>query len=112
MMTEDEAKTKWCPMARVALDYGEGSNGARAVLSANRGWADQTDHLAADSCCIGSACMMWSVGSARKLETAYGIPRPDGEWWELIHGSTDALSNTWRRIIPATGYCGLAGRPV
>jgi hypothetical protein len=41
MLTEQEAKTRWCPMARVALAGGDRTNrnGTR--------------------CCIGSACMAW-----------------------------------------------------
>jgi hypothetical protein len=45
-MTEDEAKTKWCPMSRSWDEAG----------SANRGRKGEID--VAD-CCIGSACMMW-----------------------------------------------------
>lgn len=44
-MTEEEAKTKWCPMVRIngnAMDY---------IL--NRKASDRHSY------CIGSACMMW-----------------------------------------------------
>lgn len=44
-MTEEEAKTKWCPFARV------GSEGNRAF--------DVGNTIQADCHCIGSACMAW-----------------------------------------------------
>lgn len=43
-MTEDEAKTKWCPFARVS--YGK--------YSCNR-----SDHDSPVGKCIGSKCMAW-----------------------------------------------------
>ena len=51
-MTEEDAKTKWCPMCRSAGWGGE--------FSANRGKrGDFTD----DECCVASACMMWRWNS-------------------------------------------------
>ena len=49
-MTEDEAKTKWCPMVRVA-------NGGSAGF--NRNSIGTLRHIEAETHCIGSACMMW-----------------------------------------------------
>ena len=46
-MTEEEAKTKWCPMARV---MGSETSGNRLL--------DNT--LTPGSLCIASACMMWT----------------------------------------------------
>lgn len=88
MLTEEEAKGKWCPFARVALDYGEGTAGSRMVASANRGWADLADHLNVDSRCIASQCMAWRPAV---LPHQRNLPNP-----------ADAA--------PA-GYCGLAGKP-
>jgi hypothetical protein len=49
-MTENEAKTKWCPMARVAY-CGTHS------FAANRMWPDIALETAM---CIASDCMMWN----------------------------------------------------
>jgi hypothetical protein len=52
-MTEDEAKTKWCPHVRhTALPM---SNGDAAVYD-NRS-SEVAFHVA--GCCIASACMAW-----------------------------------------------------
>lgn len=52
-MTEDEAKTKWCPMVRVEMVAG---------IAVNRHVADVPDTLDGtydETRCIGSGCMMW-----------------------------------------------------
>jgi len=50
-MTEDEAKTKWCPYAIYPFAGG---------MSANRGF---DSHSSEDKVkCIGSACMAWRIG--------------------------------------------------
>ena len=54
-MTEDEAKTKWCPFVRYAIV-------SKYVVSsgANRLGDDVGYHENASQCrCIGSACMAW-----------------------------------------------------
>lgn len=73
-ITEDEAKTKWCPMARVILDYSVQPD-TQAVASANRGEADETDQIFTGSRCIGSGCMMWrsEVGPASRRATGRGF---------------------------------------
>ena len=52
-MTEDEAKTKWCPFARhpVLVNYS-------TVVSVNRG-TDDDSLIQGISRCIGSRCMGW-----------------------------------------------------
>ncbi len=79
-MTEDEAKTKWCPVARVVMD---GSDN-KVVGPFNRDhWI--TDETLEDtinrSCCIASACMAWRTFRGSSIN-------PDA----------------------TGGYCGLAGK--
>ena len=50
-MTEDEAKTKWCPEARLAAPVDSIATGT----SGNRYGQEFKDW----SMCIGSACMAW-----------------------------------------------------
>ena len=48
MLTEDEAKTRWCPFAREAIQAG-----SSAAATANR-------HLGRALCtCLASGCMAW-----------------------------------------------------
>lgn len=50
-MTEEEAKTKWCPMVR--------SNGSNATPLHTTGNPVLTWTRTQGSNCIGSSCMMW-----------------------------------------------------
>ena len=58
-MTEDEAKTKWCPQARVATER-HADGGSNRVQYADRSW-DTT----LGSRCIASACMAWRTTSSQ-----------------------------------------------
>lgn len=50
-MTEEEAKTKWCPFAR-------GCGGESGV---NRSYIINPERNAEEYPCIGSACMAWRL---------------------------------------------------
>jgi len=52
MYTEDEAREKWCPHARMLESYGERASYNRAVSPSG---GDEE----ASTKCIGSACMAW-----------------------------------------------------
>lgn len=55
MMTEEEAKKKWCPHTQVAVvESGAASNRESFALASQKGY----------DLCLGSACMAWrwSVG--------------------------------------------------
>lgn len=54
-MTEEEAKTKWCPHVRYVSSRGEGINRWQSGMDAQY----NPEHAR----CIGSACMAW-----RKIE--------------------------------------------
>jgi len=58
-MTEAEARTKWCPFARAALEIEAPAPIALAVNRHRNGKARQ-------SCrCLGSDCMAWQFGAER-----------------------------------------------
>ena len=81
-MTEDQAKTKWCPFVRFGIDSLSGQ-------LTNR----RTDHAKAQNVnCIGSQCMAW-----RWIMTPDDAMETDGVG--RMGGGTP------------TGYCGLAGKP-
>lgn len=72
MLTEDEAKTKWCPLARVGGPMQTEAEGT----TANR-WPGQAvaDEKAADYRCMASACMAWREASSVKGYCgAFGTP--------------------------------------
>ena len=93
-MTEDQAKTKWCPLAQIAQNVFQQSGEIQT--------------------CAASNCMMWRI-----IE---GMPAFDGEgdgilWIKehrRIYGSSlkDAVeAKRSGKPIPGLGYCGLGGRP-
>ncbi len=68
-MTEDEAKTKWCPFVRRQFDY--------QTVAVNRtARVGQTDELPHQALCIGSECMAW-----RKFTTLQINARHDEDEW-------------------------------
>lgn len=94
-MTEDEAKTKWCPFSRTGLHAGAGG------VSVNRSVGDGTDgpfDVIKVTRCFASACMAWR----RIPDTRTSIPVRVNEAGR-------------EEFIPPpggfTGYCGLAGKP-
>jgi hypothetical protein len=58
-MTEDEAKTKWCPWARLGLNQDVAVNRLiDAVAGGEDGVYDNTR-------CIGSGCMAWRMSAGK-----------------------------------------------
>ena len=79
-MTEDEAKTKWCPFVRVVMGSG--------VVVSTRGTDTRTENPSKYKLsvrCIASECMMWR--------------------WDLENYEFSETDNTFH---PTRGYCGLA----
>lgn len=106
MTTEDEAKTKWCPLVRIS--FGRVSDGS-ALAAVNRA---QDDGIS----CLASACMSWrwmpSEEGENKIE---GIKRYRTETGSTLKESLDyveAHPEYLRRPASTIGFCGLAGRPV
>lgn len=57
-MTEDEAKTKWCPMVRGASEPSHAANVVKSIYT-NTQSADSTPRLPHWAKCIADDCMMW-----------------------------------------------------
>ena len=85
-MTEDEAKTKWCPFVRVSGTGGEWHTNRPSHADVD---AKPFDH------CIGSACMAWRVDAERFQDARSG---------RLSDRDTTG-HGTWIKL----GHCGLAG---
>ena len=93
LLTEQEAREKWCPFARYS---GSGFD----CPSANR-WkqaAPESEPHALNPIpcrCIASQCMAWRTG-----ETA-----------EFKRAADHEYQQSGKRLTSDTGFCGLAGRP-
>lgn len=102
-MTEDEAKSKWCPAVRLTAS-GSGE------WHVNRPPGSRPDNRE-DYMCLGSACMAWRVAvKPSRGENAYNTPEPPpGDDWQPASPSPKNMA--WWRVIPEQhiGYCGLAG---
>lgn len=106
MLTEEEARAKWCPFARVMSSAeGDGSNGNRCFDAdmQNPKWAR----------CIASACMAWrgqdrAAETGRKIPTSTSAVKPEGNWY----WSHSVDGPVWvETAVERVGYCGLAGEP-
>ena len=102
-MTEEEAKTRYCPLFALA---------AMMAATCNK---DLTGFDVTKSIfCVGSKCMLWRTGDTEehfceldhvdKQAPPYEWRKPDGDGWYR-----DAR-NGWHRKKD-DGYCGLAGEP-
>lgn len=100
-MTEEEAKTKWCPFARVDSDGAAGSN--RYPEVEEDGTPSPPDSVVAGltNTCIGSACMAW------RWEREPNQP----ELLNWANGDMKARCPEATRISATIGFCGLAGQP-
>jgi len=91
-MTEDEAKTKWCPFVRMRNPNLNGS-------SYNR---DHGDSFAL-GCCLASACMAWRWSM-----------EPNPAYVEQANVWPDTRQPQQKQpLLPGRerGFCGLASRP-
>lgn len=91
-MTEDEAKIKWCPFARVMqTEQLKNANGMPVdAIAATSNRRSDYDYVK----CIGSKCMAW-----RWEEVNYSPP-----------DTCEGLQQEGNRLV-RIGYCGLAGKP-
>jgi hypothetical protein len=87
-MTEDEARQKWCPFARIAKFVRNTETGepTGVVASGNRFLA--ADGPLSDAPCIASQCMAW-------------------RWNAIVAPGVEGVAGVKLDV----GYCGLAGEP-
>jgi hypothetical protein len=115
-MTEDEAKTKWCPKFQVATSGGDVSstfetdNRPREWIrdSGQEGPAAYvpTNKFNASCCCIGSACMAWRWSISPEESAAPDEYRHVSATINWGDGRSDEIKRGRRE---ASGFCGLAG---
>lgn len=106
-MTEDEAKTKWCPFARAQTE----DEPEAAVV--NRAVGGKADY---DCYCLGSACMAWTWvdGERKPFRVSPEIAASKNFWAGYIRLETAPDEKGWVELIappPVDGFCGLAGKP-
>ena len=116
-MTEEEAKTKWCPFAR-SIPARRAKDGSiehdGGVPAFNRYNTDEkgVTTLPGSGMCIGSACMAWR-SSKPEIEYGSAVVGKDGNplaFEPLGEGWAFTATRRWARETPS-GFCGLAGHP-
>lgn len=91
LLTEEEAKKRWYPFARVSVtDSGLIANNRCEVIK-----PDAADDRLVGSNCIASECMAW-----RKCESAQFRAKADAEF-----------RKSGMRLESTEGFCGLASLP-
>ena len=118
LLTEEEAKTKWCPMAReIMADPSTLANVAISGVAFNRIFDLEGECITTK--CIASGCAMWWWGASSyeycetKWRSGSGnmivATKPEGDGWEMMDGYGNPR---WRRLIVGPrGFCGLSGKP-
>lgn len=111
-MTEDEAKTKWCPFVR---EVGVAANG-KQYTAGNRhiDFKSNATYGNPVGCrCIASECMAWRTDPMyRDRYMVTFNSKPEEEWHWNPTGHKGYESAKVRILRDASfGYCGLAGKP-
>lgn len=87
ILSEEEAKKRWCPQARELDWHKDAGNIDRKISGYNR---NKNGNIPA---CIASYCMVWRWAEAKKLR------------------DIDLVTSDVQDLPPRTGYCGIAGKP-
>lgn len=97
-MTEEEAKTRWCPFVRLTADGpGEWHTNRDPSLPSSPG--DTQAYR-----CIASACMAWRTRQRSVLRTE---PWPEKD----TTAAPSVPAGRYGADVVTEGYCGLAGAP-
>lgn len=96
-MTEEDAKTRWCPFSRVSCSGGpiEGNHAANRRAT---GGSISPEYL-----CIASACMAWRWALVERTSDDSG--QPVETWPDLMPFHPKGT------LLTRHGICGLAGKP-
>lgn len=120
MLTEEEARERWCPHARAAF-YPPHAEAVESAAAINRATPDPApkfdayrDNVQMATRCLGALCMAWRWAALPRTVMAAGLTeaeravlaatRPTGY---IEYRSDDEKP----RPLPCHGYCGLAGKP-
>lgn len=113
ILTEEEARKRWCPFVRFEDGFNRG-----AIDPMNR--PEKSDDFVPR--CIASDCMAWRFGKSQHGEVVETVSmnkvpvRPGSyeDGWQVGQSKISANDEggTWeRREIVRQGCCGLAGKP-
>jgi hypothetical protein len=102
VITEEEARKKWCPFARVLVDR---QSNDENITSANR-----LENLGVGGCdldwdaprCIASECMAWRVAKTENVPTGKDV---------AVEYKPGRFKTAPEMTTIVHGYCGLAGAP-
>lgn len=104
LLTEEEAKTKWCPHVRHSGEVGGTFN-----RGTQHGPLNDHEHNAGTLCnCIASACMAWRLGYVEEVRPDHPMALPASDPRTKLDRY---LIGETRRFLPRKGFCGIAGKP-
>ena len=112
-LTEDEARKRWCPFARVIEGSFDPDLPTYAAAVNRNLHESQRPHAR----CIASGCMMWrSTGPQHDTLAVAEIPEQEAKasakgWHKTPDRDADG-NKIWTKPKPEQGWCGLAGRPI
>lgn len=64
-VTEEDAKTKWCPFARATIGTIKMRASTEAIVVGNRNAV--TGQAGGDARCLGSVCMAWKWNTVEQM---------------------------------------------
>lgn len=119
LLTEAEAKTKWCPFVRLvggaqAADTTGGADVSSGVSGYNRVLISGSSNYLTPHAgrCVASECMAWRWGpeSQPKWEVTFEGEKQEWNWDPSNHSAyKDRVKDVKRADVGRTGRCGLAG---
>lgn len=107
-MTEEQAREKWCPFVRLAVDP-KGPFLASNRVESTADFLKVGEDTEFNSRCLASDCMAWRweyeyARTEKESKLRPGDPDLDNQGWEMLSESSD--QKYWRRRVG--GFCGLA----